>query len=324
MDIAQAKKQFKDHVLTKVLDTKDVKIFTFGIPDGEKHKWHYFQRWIFDRGTLIIQGDCYCSIYRFDSPKLNIDFFKNVNVGYFSGKCVSDKDGDSQATFEHENALGIIQQHVVDRLVDNFDNEKYETYRLEYVDHVLGWIDMVACSLDNDMGERYKEDILSITEALGDYDGETRLQEIKAGFKDNTAWSCFEEYLLTMYKWDDIGSCEYDDSDVTKFFDLSIKKWKRLSELDFDGKEWKGLGVEDKYTALIPVVMDVLDLTYEFEVDNLLDFDYEGDAHSIMRKEEHEFMFGLDPWEISLTSKTPTPYWHLAALQVAAIKYPNP
>jgi hypothetical protein len=141
MDLEKTKGKFNEHVLENVLNTPNTKIFIFGKKD-ENGYWRmsYRQKWIFDGGNLIITGDCFCSIYRFNSG-IDIDFFKDVYLPYFSEKCVSDKDGSSQNVYDHSEAIDRMKTIAVDYGSDTLFEEQ-EEYKEEY-ESMLGIIENI-------------------------------------------------------------------------------------------------------------------------------------------------------------------------------------
>jgi len=82
-----------------------------------------YQRWIIDRGTLIITGDCYDSIYKWNESGLTLKFLATCGIDYFSSKCKADKDGSDQKTFESDAAQEYLKRVAVDRILDSFEDE---------------------------------------------------------------------------------------------------------------------------------------------------------------------------------------------------------
>jgi hypothetical protein len=97
---------FKDHLLTEVIRTDKIKIYDFRNKNGSSN---CYQRWIIDHGTLIVTGDNYCSIYNWNNSSITLDFLANCNLGYFSSKCLADKDGHSQMIYSQEHATEYMQ-----------------------------------------------------------------------------------------------------------------------------------------------------------------------------------------------------------------------
>lgn len=123
------KERFKDHVLTQVVDTPKVKVFDFRSEDGSVY---LYQRWIIDRGTLIVQGDCYDSIYKWNESSITLKFLASCNLGYFSEKCRADKDGQFQKVFESEDAELYLKTIASERILQ--ENEEFDDVDWEKLD----------------------------------------------------------------------------------------------------------------------------------------------------------------------------------------------
>lgn len=120
------KEKFKNHELTKVLSTDNLKVFEFRNKNGE---YLFYQRWIIDRGTLIVQGDCFDAIYRWNEGNVTLPFLATCGIGYFSEKCRADKDGQMQKTFNSSRAENYIKQIATERILENsneFDDVEWE------------------------------------------------------------------------------------------------------------------------------------------------------------------------------------------------------
>lgn len=134
MKVDDLKERFNDHVLTEVINEENFKVFDFRNKNGEI--LHY-QRWIIDRGTLIVQGDNYDSIYRWNGSGVSLEFLAGCNLGYFSEKCMADKDGRNQKVFESTEAVDFMKRIAAnnifeweaDEFLDDDWNEKYPNFR---------------------------------------------------------------------------------------------------------------------------------------------------------------------------------------------------
>lgn len=113
----EIKDKFKDHILTEVLNTDKVKIFDFRKSDGSI--W-YYQRWIINHGTLIVLGDCYDSIYKWNDSSISLKFLANCDLGYFSSKCKADKDGSNQVVFDSSEAEKYLKSIASERILDEY------------------------------------------------------------------------------------------------------------------------------------------------------------------------------------------------------------
>lgn len=120
MNFEEIKRRFKDHELTEVLNTENIKVFNFRNKNGDSN---CFQRWIIDRGTLIVTGDNYSSIYRWNDSSISLKFLAGCNLGYFSEKCQADKDGSRQKTYDADRAAQYLKDIAVDRIYDDSENE---------------------------------------------------------------------------------------------------------------------------------------------------------------------------------------------------------
>jgi hypothetical protein len=121
-EIEKVKNKFKDHVLTPIITSENFKIYEFRNKNGDSC---YYQRWIFDRGTLIVTGDCYDSIYRWGS-EISLESLSKMGIDYFSGKCVADKNGRKQEEYDphygERRLKEIATQHIKDSV--DYDVEK--------------------------------------------------------------------------------------------------------------------------------------------------------------------------------------------------------
>lgn len=214
MKLTEVKERFKSHVLTPILETEETKIFEFRKPKEEHNSFVHWQRWIIDKGTLIVQGDNGAAVYTWNSKGISLEFLASCNLDYFSEKCLADRAGSNQDTFEADEAAEVLKDIATERLASEMDEEDLKAF---------------------------------------DWENKT-LDERMEFFKD-----------------------------------------KILNEGDFQ----------------------------EYEFDGLFLFEREADAFDFINEKENEFLFGSDPWEYDLRSKTPTPFYHLAALQVANEKHPG-
>lgn len=110
------KEKFKNHVLTEILNTEKIKVFEFRNKDGSGNN---YQRWIIDRGTLIVTGDNYSSIYKWNDSNITLDFLAKCNLGYFNEKCQADKDGEYQKVYDEDYASNQLKEIASERIYDN-------------------------------------------------------------------------------------------------------------------------------------------------------------------------------------------------------------
>jgi hypothetical protein len=210
MNLEQIKTNFENHILTPVLETDDLKVFSFRKPDTN----HHAQRWIIDRGTLIVQGDNGAAVYSWNNRGVSLEFLANCNLGYFSEKCLADRQGWEQNEFVSEDAEEILKTIAVETL-------------------------------------------------------ETELEEE-----------------------------------------------------DRDALNWETKSLEEKIEFFKDEIINDGDF-HEYEFQGLFHFEREADAFDFMNRSENAFLFGSDAWEHKLRTKTFTPFFHLAALQVANEKSPG-
>ena len=121
-DLNDLQDKFKNHILTEVLNTPDIKVFDFKKPDNN----NLYQRWIIDRGTLIVQYDCWDAIYRWNNSNISLQFLAKCDLGYFSSKCVADKDGSKQTVFDSEYASNYLKEIAADRIYEKYYTELVE------------------------------------------------------------------------------------------------------------------------------------------------------------------------------------------------------
>lgn len=98
---------FKDHVLTTLVDTEDVKIYEYRNPNNS----NLWQKWILTQGRLIVVGDAYDAIY-YSGAFGSLESIASCNLGYFNSKCVADKDGRNQSTFDSDIAVKSVIQNI--------------------------------------------------------------------------------------------------------------------------------------------------------------------------------------------------------------------
>lgn len=116
MKLDELTARFTAHDLEIVLDTDRLKVFDF---KNKNRSIHNYQRWVIDRGTLIVTGDNYASVYRWNDTGITLKFLAECNLDYFSSKCIADKDGDTQKTFDSEYAETMLKQIAVDHVCAN-------------------------------------------------------------------------------------------------------------------------------------------------------------------------------------------------------------
>ena len=119
-EVDRFKKKFKDHILTNVIDLPNFKVFDFRNESGTSNN---YQRWIIDKGTLIITKDNYNSIYSWNDRWVSLEFLATCGLDYFNSKCLADKDGSNQKVFESEESQKYLQELALDRFFQN--NEEY-------------------------------------------------------------------------------------------------------------------------------------------------------------------------------------------------------
>jgi hypothetical protein len=126
------KVKFENHILTEILNTEKIKVFEFRNVSGTGNN---YQRWIIDRGTLIVTGDNYNSIYRWNDNSITLQFLATCNLDYFSQKCLADKDGESQKTFDSDDCIEYLKSIAAERIYDeqghDIDCNEETWYKLE-------------------------------------------------------------------------------------------------------------------------------------------------------------------------------------------------
>lgn len=121
-------KRFDSHILTTIINTEKFKVFEFRRENGSVN---LYQRWIIDRGTLIVLGDCHNSIYKWNDSQITLAFLAKCNLDYFSSKCIADKDGSDQKVYDADDASIKLKEIASDHILENYD---------EFVD--INWVDM--------------------------------------------------------------------------------------------------------------------------------------------------------------------------------------
>jgi len=210
MNLTEVKANFENHILTPILETADLKVFQFSEPGTNTHA----QRWIIDRGTLIVQGDNGAAVYNWNERGVSLEFLAGCNLGYFSEKCLADREGWEQNRFDSDDAEEILKTIAVETLEDELDGE------------------------------------------------------------------------------------------------------------DRDALDWESKTLDEKLNHFKDEIINDGDF-HEYEFRGLFHFEREADAFDFMNRSENAFLFGSDAWEHKLRTKTFTPFFHLAALQVANEKSPG-
>jgi len=140
MNIEHTKEHFKDHVLTEVFIRENLKVFDFRKPDTGI----YAQRWIIDRGCLIVTGDCYDATYWWNSTGISLKFLAGCGLSYFIEKCTADKDGNNQKIYDANEAEKLMQEIATEHLLDceiiDIEEGRWEkldlTQRLELIKQI--------------------------------------------------------------------------------------------------------------------------------------------------------------------------------------------
>lgn len=120
--LEEVKTYFKNHIFKTVLENEQVKIYEFNNPKNG----NLSQTWILRNNVLIVHGDAYDSIYvggSFDS----LESIAECNVGYFSSKCKSDKDGLDQSVFDSDECTENIHELIFNYFEDNVELSKEMT-----------------------------------------------------------------------------------------------------------------------------------------------------------------------------------------------------
>lgn len=90
-----------------------------------------------------------------------------------------------------------------------------------------------------------------------------------------------------------------------------------------DEQEWIIMSLERKLECVSSEIENQLELDQGLDFDGLFYHEIESEAYDFTMDTRNNFMFGTDGWEIGLRTPTVEPMFHLAALKVAANKYPN-
>ena len=128
--IEQKMECFKDHVLKEIFHIKktakngiNFRLFEFRNENGSGI---HHQRWIIDRGTLIVTGDCYDAIYTWNHKGISLQFLANCGLGYFVEKCRADKDGQSQKIYDAEDATETMKDIAFDGVFYSYLQDEIE------------------------------------------------------------------------------------------------------------------------------------------------------------------------------------------------------
>lgn len=153
MEVDKIKELFKDHVLTEVLNTPELKVFDFRVGNT----MNLYQRWIIDRGTLIVQYDCWDAIYRWNNSSISLAFLAKCNVHYFSEKCLADKDGCNQTEYNAEHAEELMKEIACDNIFhanyENLEDISDEQWKLLELDEKLNLVIPILLQESQDFDE---------------------------------------------------------------------------------------------------------------------------------------------------------------------------
>lgn len=119
--IENFQKKFISHKLTIELESEKLKMYTFKNPENS----NLWQRWIITNNTLVVFGDAYESIYQ-SGAFGSLEEIADCNLGYFSSKCVADRDGYRQSKFDADEATESIHQMIVNMFEDSEIFEEVE------------------------------------------------------------------------------------------------------------------------------------------------------------------------------------------------------
>ena len=152
--VDKLKKRFENHVLTCVIDTEHLKVFDFRNASGRGID---YQRWIIDRGTLIVTRDNYDAIYSWNDTWVSLQFLATCNLGYFSEKCKADKDGSGQKVFEAEYAQKYLQEIAIDNFFEDAEEELVDEHTDKWKDYSLEKkIEILGEAIMEELGEEVK------------------------------------------------------------------------------------------------------------------------------------------------------------------------
>lgn len=90
---------------------------------------------------------------------------------------------------------------------------------------------------------------------------------------------------------------------------------------EFEG--WAEMNLAQKEEICKPIIMRECGFDFNHEYEGVFEHETIQEAHEVISKSEYRFMFGTDTCEYELKSRTATPYFHLAALQVAHEMFPD-
>ena len=116
MNLEETIKRFDKHELKEILNTEDLKVFTFREPGTN----NLFQKWIIDYNSLIVKGDCFDAIYSWGG-KISLDFLANCSLDYFSSKCLADRHGYEQSEFDHNGYEQKMKSIAIEHISSEFN-----------------------------------------------------------------------------------------------------------------------------------------------------------------------------------------------------------
>ncbi|MDH2337327.1 hypothetical protein [Clostridium perfringens] len=107
-------KWFKNHIAKVEFDSEDLKIINWGQPGTNLYRVRY----VFDKNRLYISGDIGSAIFQVSS-KIDINFFKDINIWYFFDKL--EAMSCNRYDWSSEECVSSL-----DEWFKNFDKDDYE------------------------------------------------------------------------------------------------------------------------------------------------------------------------------------------------------
>lgn len=132
MNLEGVKAKFLGHDITQVEKGRLYSVYKFAAPNTG----NYSQQWIVGDGYLMVTGDCYAAMYNFRQHPLTLEFLASLDIDYFVSKCVADKDGSSQSSFDAQKATDrlleiAIENWYSDYLEDRFGRKEWDAMSVQ-------------------------------------------------------------------------------------------------------------------------------------------------------------------------------------------------
>ena len=148
---------FKNHEIT-IKKYADIKVIDFKKQDTS----HYYIRYIFDNGKIIVSGDLGTAIYVWNWG-ISLNNFEDIQLDYFNGKCSCSSEG--KTSWCGDTAIKALDEHYKDYISDDEENgnkEEIKEYFSELKNTAYDKDEYYALARDYDLEEDAYEWIFDV------------------------------------------------------------------------------------------------------------------------------------------------------------------